>query len=74
MPSAENLAAYGATNLEYLVEAVNKGWNKSIPASLRRFLEGNKRSIRSVGFHDVWFNDSRQLGHQMTELSLELAL
>ncbi|EGR45490.1 uncharacterized protein TRIREDRAFT_51654 [Trichoderma reesei QM6a] len=31
VPSAENLATYGATHLDILRESVNEGWNNSIP-------------------------------------------
>jgi len=45
VPSAEILATYGATNLECLIEGVNKGWNKSIP-----FYGPNPQPDYSVGF------------------------
>ena len=31
MPSAETLATYGATNLDQLIEGVNKCWTTGIP-------------------------------------------
>ena len=31
VPSAENLAVYGATHLEHLIEGVNESWSGSIP-------------------------------------------
>lgn len=31
VPSAQNLAIYGATKLEHLTESVNEGWNSAIP-------------------------------------------
>ncbi|WEW57201.1 hypothetical protein PRK78_002663 [Emydomyces testavorans] len=31
VPSAETLAAYGATHLQCLVESINEGWDSSIP-------------------------------------------
>ena len=31
VPSAQNLATYGALHLDHLMESVNEGWNSSIP-------------------------------------------
>ena len=31
IPSAQNLAIYGAINLNHLYESVNEGWNSAIP-------------------------------------------
>ena len=31
VPSAETLATYGATNLDYLIEGANEGWTAGIP-------------------------------------------
>ncbi|KKZ68059.1 hypothetical protein EMCG_06271 [[Emmonsia] crescens] len=36
VPSAENLAIYGATHLDCLVESVNEGWDNSIPITKTR--------------------------------------
>lgn len=36
VPSAEILITYGATNLSYLVECVNEGWNNSLPLTSTR--------------------------------------
>lgn len=36
VPSPESLAAFGATNLDILVESVNEGWNNSILISNSR--------------------------------------
>ena len=33
VPSAENLAIYGAADIECLIESVNEGWNNSIPVT-----------------------------------------
>ncbi|ODH46243.1 hypothetical protein GX48_07666 [Paracoccidioides brasiliensis] len=33
VPSAENLAIYGATHLDHLIESVNEGWVNSIPVT-----------------------------------------
>jgi hypothetical protein len=31
VPSAQTLAIYGATHLNYLIESVNKGWKRATP-------------------------------------------
>lgn len=36
VPSAQNMAIYGSTNLDCLVESVNEGWNNSIPVTKPR--------------------------------------
>ncbi|EQL37308.1 hypothetical protein BDFG_01279 [Blastomyces dermatitidis ATCC 26199] len=36
VPSAENLAIYGATHLDHLVESINEGWDNSIPVTKTR--------------------------------------
>lgn len=36
VPSAEELADFGAEHLECLVEAVNAGWNNSVPVTKPR--------------------------------------
>jgi hypothetical protein len=36
VPSAETLAAYGATNLQCLIESTNEGWKNSIPVTQTR--------------------------------------
>lgn len=36
VPSAQNLAIYGAKSLDILIESVNEGWNNSIPVSKTR--------------------------------------
>ncbi|QVM06646.1 hypothetical protein D8B26_001352 [Coccidioides posadasii str. Silveira] len=54
VPSAETLATYGATNLEHLVETVNKGWNKSIP-----FYGPRPQPDYSVGFRRSAFTDDQ---------------
>ncbi|KAK2802398.1 hypothetical protein FQN50_007396 [Emmonsiellopsis sp. PD_5] len=52
VPSAETLASYGATNLEHLVEAVSKDWNRSIP-----FYGPRPQPDYSVGFRWSAFTD-----------------
>ncbi|WPG99087.1 Hypothetical protein R9X50_00189600 [Acrodontium crateriforme] len=50
-PSPESLSAFGATDLEVLVESVNEGWNNSIPITNPRpqpdFAVGFRRSMFS---------------------------
>ena len=52
VPSAQNLAIYGATNLDHLIESVNEGWTRSIPVEGPRpqpdYSVGFKRSAFSV--------------------------
>ena len=45
VPSAENLAIYGATELKMLIESINEGWNNSIPLT-----EPRPQPDYSVGF------------------------
>ena len=51
-PSPESLAAFGATDLDILVESVNEGWNNSIPITSPRpqpdFAVGFRRSVFSI--------------------------
>lgn len=56
VPSPESLAAFGATNLDILVESVNEGWNNSIPITNPR-----PQPDFSVGFRRSMFSDG-QLG------------
>jgi len=54
VPSAETLVTYSATNLDDLIEGVNKGWVSSIPA------EGLKpQPDYSVGFRQFAFTDKQ---------------
>ena len=45
VPSAQNLATYGALHLDHLMESVNEGWNSSIP-----FCGPRPQPDYSVGF------------------------
>jgi len=54
VPSAQNLALYGATHLEKLVETVNEGWNNSIPVTKAR-----PQPDYSVGFRRESFSEDR---------------
>ncbi|KAK5310533.1 hypothetical protein LTR70_009396 [Exophiala xenobiotica] len=54
VPSAENLAAYGAQELTCLIESVNEGWNNSIPITKPR-----PQPDYSVGFRREAFSDER---------------
>jgi len=54
VPSAETLATYGATHLDYLIEGVNEAWMGSIP------VEGPKpQPDYSVGFRRSAFTDEQ---------------
>ena len=54
VPSAENLATYGATNLDYLTEGVNETWTGNIA------VEGPlPKPDYSVGFRRSAFSDKR---------------
>ena len=53
VPSAENLAIYGATELKILIESINEGWNNSIPLT-----EPRPQPDYSVGFtRDTFTSD-----------------
>lgn len=54
VPSAENLAIYGATHLDCLVESVNEGWDNSIPITKTR-----PQPDYSVGFGRGAFADKQ---------------
>ncbi|OAT11997.1 hypothetical protein, variant 2 [Blastomyces gilchristii SLH14081] len=54
VPSAENLAIYGATHLDHLVESVNEGWDNSIPVTKTR-----PQPDYSVGFKRDAFTDDQ---------------
>lgn len=54
VPSPESLAAFGATNLDILVESVNEGWNNSIPIANPR-----PQPDFSVGFRRSMFSDDQ---------------
>ncbi|KAF1996556.1 hypothetical protein P154DRAFT_537919 [Amniculicola lignicola CBS 123094] len=54
VPSAEELTDFGAEHLEYLVEAVNEGWNNSIPLTGTR-----PQPDYSVGFKRNAFSDDQ---------------
>lgn len=54
IPSAQNLAIYGATHLEKLIESVNEGWSGSIP------VEGPRpQPDYSVGFRRSAFTNEQ---------------
>ena len=54
VPSAEELADFGAEHLECLVEAVNEGWNNSIPVTKTR-----PQPDYSVGFKRDAFTEDQ---------------
>jgi hypothetical protein len=54
VPSAENLATYGASELDCLIESVNEGWNNSIPLTSTR-----PQPDYSVGFRRDAFTDDQ---------------
>lgn len=54
VPSAENLATYGASELDCLIESVNEGWNNSIPLTGTR-----PQPDYSVGFRREAFTDEQ---------------
>ncbi|KAK1244405.1 hypothetical protein MKX07_003204 [Trichoderma sp. CBMAI-0711] len=54
VPSAENLATYGATHLDILRESVNEGWNNSIPLTGTR-----PQPDYSVGFSREAFTEEQ---------------
>lgn len=54
VPSAQNLAIYGATNLEHLIESINEGWNNSIPVTKTR-----PQPDYSLGFKRSAFTDEQ---------------
>ncbi|KAJ0350606.1 hypothetical protein COL154_013230, partial [Colletotrichum chrysophilum] len=54
VPSAENLATYGASELDCLIESVNEGWNNSIPLTSTR-----PQPDYSVGFRREAFTDDQ---------------
>ena len=68
-PSPESLAAFGATDLDILVESVNEGWNNSIPITSPRpqpdFVVGFRRSV----FSDVQFSKVQPLFGDISSLS-----
>ncbi|KAL9116380.1 MAG: hypothetical protein Q9187_007097 [Circinaria calcarea] len=51
---AQNLAIYGATHLEHLIESANEGWNNSIPVTKTR-----PQPDYSVGFRRSTFTDDQ---------------
>ena len=53
-PSPESLAAFGATDLDLLVESVNEGWNNSVPITSPR-----PQPDFSVGFRRPAFSDDQ---------------
>ncbi|KAF2790773.1 hypothetical protein K505DRAFT_351755 [Melanomma pulvis-pyrius CBS 109.77] len=53
-PSPESLAAFGATDLDILVESVNAGWNNSIPITSPR-----PQPDFAVGFRETVFSDDQ---------------
>ena len=54
VPSAQNLAIYGATNLNHLIESVNEGWAGSIP------VEGPRpQPDYSIGFRRSAFTEEQ---------------
>ncbi|KAF1358567.1 hypothetical protein EJ07DRAFT_179789 [Lizonia empirigonia] len=55
VPSAEELADYGAAKLECLVEAVNEGWNNSIPLT-----KTSPQPDYSVGFKREAFSEEQR--------------
>ena len=54
VPSPETLAAFGAKNLDVLVESVNEGWNNCIPVTNPR-----PQPDFSVGFRRSMFSDGQ---------------
>ena len=68
-PSPESLAAFGATDLDILVESVNEGWNNSIPITSPLpqpdFAVGFRRSVLS----DVQLSKLRPLLGDISSLS-----
>ena len=53
-PSPESLAAFGATDLDILVESVNEGWSNSIPITSPR-----PQPDFAVGFRRSMFSDDQ---------------
>lgn len=54
VPSAENLAIYGAKELKILIESINEGWNNSVPLT-----EPRPQPDYSVGFTRDTFTDDQ---------------
>jgi hypothetical protein len=54
VPSAQTLATYGATHLEFLTEGVNEGWNSAIP-----FYGPRPQPDYSVGFGRSAFTNNQ---------------
>ncbi|RDA95185.1 hypothetical protein CP533_1851 [Ophiocordyceps camponoti-saundersi (nom. inval.)] len=54
VPSAENLATFGAAHLDILAESVNEGWNNSVPLTGIR-----PQPDYSVGFRREAFTDDQ---------------
>lgn len=54
VPSAENLATYGASKLDCLIESINEGWNNSVPLTGTR-----PQPDYSVGFRREAFTDDQ---------------
>jgi hypothetical protein len=54
VPSAQNLAIYGATHLDHLIESVNEGWTGSIPVQGPR-----PQPDYCVGFRRSAFTDEQ---------------
>ena len=68
-PSPESLAAFGATDLDILVESVNEGWSNSVPITSPRpqpdFAVGFRRSV----FSDVQLSKIRPLLGDVSSVS-----
>ena len=54
VPSAQTLATYGATHLNYLYECVNEGWNSAVP-----FRGTRPQPYYSVGFGRSAFTEEQ---------------
>lgn len=55
VPSAQNMAIFGATHLDKLIESVNEGWNESIPLTRPR-----PQPDYSVGFRPSAFTEDQR--------------
>ncbi|EEH39765.2 hypothetical protein PAAG_01954 [Paracoccidioides lutzii Pb01] len=69
VPSTANLAIYGATHLDHLVESINEGWDNSIPVTKTR-----PQPDYSVGFKRDAFTDGqlRRLQDFVVRATVEL--
>jgi hypothetical protein len=65
VPSAQTLAIYGATHLNYLIESVNEGWKRAMP-----FYSPRPQPDYSVGFGRATFKPiiSKSLSLSLVQL------